>query len=111
MTYGKYEAVIGLEVHAELKTNTKAFCSCGLSFGAVPNSHVCPGCLGMPGTMPVLNRELVGYAIKTGLALNCKIAPYCRFDRKHYFYPDIPTNFQISQLDLPLPPGLPGDRK
>lgn len=102
MTAGKYEAVIGLEVHVELKTNTKAFCSCGLSFGAMPNSHVCPGCLGMPGTMPVLNRGLVEYAIKTGLALNCKIADYCRFDRKHYFYPDIPTNFQISQLDFPI---------
>ncbi len=102
MTTGKYEAVIGLEVHAELKTNTKAFCSCGLSFGAIPNSHVCPGCLGMPGTMPVLNRELVEYAIKTGLALNCKIAEYCRFDRKNYFYPDLPNGFQISQLDLPI---------
>lgn len=98
----EYEAVIGLEVHAELKTNTKAFCSCGLSFGAQPNSHVCPGCLGMPGTIPVLNRGLVEYAIKTGLALNCQIAEYCRFDRKNYFYPDLPNNFQISQLDLPI---------
>lgn len=102
MTTREYEAVIGLEVHAELKTNTKAFCSCGLSFGALPNSHVCPGCLGMPGTIPVLNRGLVEYAIKTGLALNCKIAEYCRFDRKSYFYPDLPNNFQVSQLDLPI---------
>ncbi|MGE5544916.1 MAG: Asp-tRNA(Asn)/Glu-tRNA(Gln) amidotransferase subunit GatB [Bacillota bacterium] len=102
MTAEKYEAVIGLEVHAELKTNTKAFCSCGISFGASPNSHVCPGCLGMPGTIPVLNRGLVEYAIKTGLALNCRIADYCRFDRKNYFYPDLPNNFQISQLDFPI---------
>ena len=99
---GKYEAVIGLEVHVELKTNAKAFCGCELSFGALPNSHVCPGCLGMPGAIPVLNRELVEYAIKTGLALNCQIAGYCRFDRKNYFYPDLPTNYQISQLDLPI---------
>lgn len=102
MTTGRYEAVIGLEVHVELKTKSKAFCGCATSFGALPNSHVCPGCLGMPGTMPVLNREMVEYALKTGLALNCQIAGYCRFDRKNYYYPDIPKNYQISQLDLPI---------
>lgn len=98
----KYEAVIGLEVHVELKTNSKAFCGCATSFGAEPNSNVCPICLGMPGTLPVLNRQMVEYAIKTGLALNCRIAEYSKFDRKNYYYPDLPKNYQISQFDLPI---------
>ncbi|MGO0122538.1 Asp-tRNA(Asn)/Glu-tRNA(Gln) amidotransferase subunit GatB [Desulfothermobacter acidiphilus] len=98
----KYEAVIGLEVHVELKTESKIFCGCRAAFGAEPNTHVCPVCLGLPGTLPVLNRRVVEYAIKAALALNCRITPYCKFDRKNYFYPDLPKNYQISQFDLPL---------
>ncbi|NLW44739.1 MAG: Asp-tRNA(Asn)/Glu-tRNA(Gln) amidotransferase subunit GatB [Syntrophomonadaceae bacterium] len=98
----KYEAVIGLEVHVELKTKSKAFCHCATSFGAEPNTHVCPICLGMPGVLPVLNRQMVEYALMTALALNCRIADYCKFDRKNYFYPDLPKNYQISQYDLPI---------
>ncbi|MBI1858325.1 MAG: Asp-tRNA(Asn)/Glu-tRNA(Gln) amidotransferase subunit GatB, partial [Candidatus Melainabacteria bacterium] len=98
----KYEVVIGLEVHAQLKTKTKIFCSCPINFGADPNTNVCPVCLGMPGVLPVLNKQVVAYAIKTGLSLNCGIAKHCKFDRKQYFYPDLPKNFQISQYDQPI---------
>lgn len=98
----KYEVVIGLEVHAQLKTKTKIFCTCPVDFGAEPNTNVCPVCLGMPGVLPVLNKQVVVYAIKTGLALNCEIAKHCKFDRKQYFYPDLPKNYQISQYDQPI---------
>ncbi len=98
----KYEVVIGLEVHAQLKTKTKIFCSCPVDFGADPNTNVCPVCLGMPGVLPVLNKQVVAYAIKTGLALNCEISKHCKFDRKQYFYPDLPKNYQISQYDQPI---------
>lgn len=98
----KYEAVIGLEVHVELRTRTKAFCSCPNEFGSEPNTNVCPICLAMPGALPVLNKTLLEYGIRTGLALNCKIAHFCKFDRKNYFYPDLPKAYQISQYDFPL---------
>jgi aspartyl-tRNA(Asn)/glutamyl-tRNA(Gln) amidotransferase subunit B len=98
----KYEVVIGLEVHVELRTKTKAFCSCPNDFGSEPNSNVCPVCLAMPGALPVLNKAMLDYGIKTGLALNCEIAHYCKFDRKNYFYPDLPKAYQISQDDFPL---------
>ncbi|MGB4503650.1 MAG: Asp-tRNA(Asn)/Glu-tRNA(Gln) amidotransferase subunit GatB [Syntrophaceticus sp.] len=98
----KYETVIGLEVHVELRTRTKAFCSCPNEFGNEPNTNVCPICLAMPGTLPVLNKALLEYGILTGLALNCKIAKFCKFDRKNYFYPDLPKAYQISQYDFPL---------
>lgn len=97
-----YEMVIGLEVHVELKTKSKIFCSCPTDFGAAPNTQCCPICMGMPGTLPVLNREVVRYAIKAGLATNCQIEPYSKQDRKNYFYPDLPKAYQISQYDLPL---------
>ncbi len=97
-----YEMVIGLEVHVELKTKSKIFCSCPTDFGAAPNTQCCPICMGMPGTLPVLNREVVSYAIKAGLATNCQIEPYSKQDRKNYFYPDLPKAYQISQYDLPL---------
>ena len=98
----KYEAVIGLEVHVELRTKTKAFCPCPNEFGSEPNSNVCPICLAMPGTLPVLNKSLLEYGIKAGLAMNCQIAHYCKFDRKNYFYPDLPKAYQNSQYDFPL---------
>jgi len=97
-----YEAVIGLEVHAQLLTGSKIFCGCRAAFGAPPNSQACPVCLGMPGVLPVLNRRAVEFAIKTAIALDCEIASWCRFARKHYFYPDMPKNYQISQYELPL---------
>ena len=98
----QYEMVIGLEVHCELKTATKIFCSCPTAFGAEPNTQCCPVCTGMPGALPVLNRQVVEYAVKAGLAANCRIAPHSRQDRKNYFYPDLPKAYQISQYDLPL---------
>lgn len=98
----QYEAVIGLEVHAELKTTTKIFCSCPTEFGGEPNTHVCPVCLGLPGVLPVLNRKVLEFAIRAGLALNCEIAGFSKFDRKNYFYPDLPKAYQISQYDLPI---------
>lgn len=98
----KYESVIGLEVHVELKTKTKIFCGCSTEFGAEPNTHVCPVCLGLPGVLPVLNKEVVHFAVKAGLALHCDILRYNKFDRKNYYYPDLPKNFQTSQFDLPI---------
>jgi aspartyl-tRNA(Asn)/glutamyl-tRNA(Gln) amidotransferase subunit B len=97
-----YEAVIGLEVHAELLTKSKMFCGCSTTFGAPPNSHTCPVCLGMPGVLPVINKRGVEFAVRTALALNCRLAPRSRFARKNYFYPDLPKNYQISQYELPL---------
>ncbi len=97
-----YEAVIGLEVHAQLQTNTKIFCGCETAFGEEPNTRTCPVCIGMPGVLPVLNRKAVEYIIKTGLATHCTISPFSRFARKNYFYPDLPKGYQISQYDLPL---------
>jgi len=98
----RYEPVIGLETHVELGTRTKMFCGCTTTFGAEPNSQVCPVCLGLPGSLPVVNRTAIEYTIRIGLALNCTIAAWCRFARKNYFYPDMPKNFQISQYDEPL---------
>ena len=97
-----YEAVIGLEVHVHLKTKTKAFCGCSTLFGQEPNSQVCPVCLGFPGSLPVFNQQALFYALKAALALNCQVQSYTKFDRKNYFYPDLPKNYQISQYDLPL---------
>ncbi|MGE5550656.1 MAG: Asp-tRNA(Asn)/Glu-tRNA(Gln) amidotransferase subunit GatB [Bacteroidota bacterium] len=97
-----YEVVIGLEVHAELKTEAKVFCGCSTKFGQEPNTQTCPICMGFPGVLPVLNRQALAYAIKAGMALNCQIAPYSKFDRKQYFYPDLPKAYQISQYDLPI---------
>ncbi len=98
----EYETVIGLEVHVELATKTKIFCGCSTEFGGEPNTHTCPVCTGMPGSLPVLNKKVVEYAMAVGLAANCQIHQYCRFDRKNYFYPDNPQNYQISQLYLPI---------
>ncbi len=98
----KYDTVIGLEIHAELSTKTKAFCTCDASFGGDPNTHICPVCTGQPGALPIINYEAVNYAIRAGLAFGCDINRYSRFDRKNYFYPDLPKAYQISQLDLPL---------
>lgn len=97
-----YETVIGLEVHVELATKTKIFCGCSTAFGGAPNTHTCPVCTGMPGSLPVLNKEVVNKAIAVGLATNCKITQNCKFDRKNYFYPDNPQNYQISQLYYPI---------
>ena len=97
-----YETVIGLEVHVELATKTKIFCSCSTAFGGAPNTHTCPVCTGQPGSLPVLNKQVVEYAVAVGLATNCQITQYSKFDRKNYFYPDNPQNYQISQLYLPI---------
>lgn len=97
-----YETVIGLEVHVELATRTKIFCACSTAFGGAPNTHTCPVCTGQPGSLPVLNRQVVEYAVAVGLATNCQITQYSKFDRKNYFYPDNPQNYQISQLYLPI---------
>lgn len=98
----EYETVIGLEVHVELATKTKIFCSCSTAFGSAPNTHTCPVCTGMPGSLPVLNKQVVEYAMAVGVATNCQINQYSKFDRKNYFYPDNPQNYQISQLYLPI---------
>lgn len=97
-----YETVIGLEVHVELATKTKIFCACSTAFGSAPNTHTCPVCTGQPGSLPVLNKQVVEYAVAVGLATNCTITQYSKFDRKNYFYPDNPQNYQISQLYLPI---------
>lgn len=98
----QYETVIGLEVHVELATKAKIFCGCSTQFGGLPNTHTCPVCTGMPGSLPVLNKQVVEFALAVGLAANCSIHQYCQFDRKNYFYPDNPQNYQISQLYLPI---------
>src|SRR5664279_5868334 len=98
----RFDPVLGLEVHVELGTATKMFCACPTEFGAPPNTQVCPVCLALPGAMPTINRTAVEYAIRIGLALNCTIAPWCRFARKNYFYPDMPKNSQTSQYDEPI---------
>lgn len=98
----QYEAVIGLEVHAQLLTESKMFCGCSTKFGSEPNTQTCPVCIGMPGVLPVMNKRAFEFTIKTGLAMNCKISSYSRFARKNYFYPDLPKNYQISQYELPL---------
>ena len=98
----QYEAVIGLEIHAQLLTDSKIFCGCSTTFGSEPNTQTCPVCIGMPGVLPVMNRKAVEYVIRTGLAVNCSIAPHSRFARKNYFYPDLPKGYQISQYELPL---------
>jgi aspartyl-tRNA(Asn)/glutamyl-tRNA(Gln) amidotransferase subunit B len=98
----KFEPVIGLEVHAQLKTRSKIFCGCSTEFGAEPNTHVCPVCLGMPGVLPVLNKKVVEYALRMAIATHCRISPESRFARKNYFYPDLPKGYQISQYELPI---------
>lgn len=98
----KYDTVIGLEIHAELSTNTKVFCTCSAEFGGAPNTHICPVCTGQPGALPIINHAAVEYAVRAGLSFGCEINRYSRFDRKNYFYPDLPKAYQISQLDLPL---------
>jgi len=101
----RYEPVIGLEVHAQLQTKTKIFCGCSTRFGDAPNSNVCPVCLGLPGTLPVLNKRVVEMAVRASLALNCTVHEHSRFARKNYFYPDLPKGYQISQYELPLATG------
>lgn len=98
----EYETVIGLEIHVELKTESKIFCSSSTAFGGEPNAHICPVCLGLPGVLPVFNKKVLEYAMRAALALNCEVARFCKFDRKNYYYPDLPKNYQISQYDLPL---------
>ena len=98
----EYEIVIGMEIHVELGTKTKIFCSCPTEFGQDENTHTCPVCLGMPGVLPVLNEKVVEYATRAGLALNCEIAHFSKMDRKNYFYPDLPKAYQTSQFDLPI---------
>src|SRR3990172_9218630 len=97
-----YTIIIGLEVHVQLLTESKLFCGCSTRFGAPPNTQTCPVCLGMPGVLPVMNRRAFELSLKTALALNCRIAPFTRWDRKNYYYPDLPKNYQISQYDLPF---------
>src|SRR3954462_8452112 len=97
-----YRIVIGLEVHVQLLTRTKLFCGCSTQFGLPPNSATCPVCIGMPGVLPVMNRRAFDLALRTALALNCEIAPFTKGDRKNYYYPDLPKNYQISQYDLPF---------
>ncbi len=97
-----YEVVIGLEVHAQLLTRSKIFCGCSTAFGAAPNAHVCPVCLALPGALPVLNRQVVELAVRTGLALGCVVQPRSVFARKNYFYPDLPKGYQISQYEAPI---------
>ncbi len=102
MSEAKYTIVVGLEIHVHLAANTKMFCGCELAYGAEPNTRVCPVCLGMPGSLPVMNKKAVEFAIMTGIALNCRIPSFTKWDRKSYYYPDLPKNYQISQYDLPL---------
>ena len=97
-----YDLIVGLEVHVQLQTQSKLFCGCCTSFGAQPNTQTCPVCTGMPGALPVLNRRALQLAIRTGLALNCDIATFTKWDRKNYFYPDLPKGYQVSQFDLPV---------
>src|SRR5207302_3728519 len=97
-----YRIVIGLEVHVQLLTRTKLFCGCSTRFGLPPNSATCPVCIGLPGVLPVMNRRAFDLALKAALALNCRIAPFTKWDRKNYYYPDLPKNYQISQYDLPF---------
>lgn len=97
-----YRIVIGLEVHVQLKTNTKLFCRCSTQFGSPPNTQVCPVCLGLPGALPVLNKKAIDLAVRAGIALGCDIAPITKWDRKNYFYPDLPKGYQTSQFDLPI---------
>jgi len=102
MSQLQYKVLVGLEIHVQLCTKTKMFCSCAAEFGQAPNSRVCPVCLGMPGVLPVMNKQALEYAILVGLALNCQVATFTKWDRKSYYYPDLPKNYQISQYDLPL---------
>lgn len=97
-----YEAIIGIETHVQLATMTKAFCSCAYSYGSQPNSCICPVCMGLPGALPVLNSKVIEYAVMLGVALNCKLSLNSKFDRKQYFYPDLPKGYQISQFDIPI---------
>ena len=98
----QYKVMVGLEIHVQLCTKSKMFCGCAVEFGRQPNSRVCPVCLGMPGVLPVMNKQAFEYAVLVGLALNCEIAQFTKWDRKSYYYPDLPKNYQISQYDLPL---------
>jgi aspartyl-tRNA(Asn)/glutamyl-tRNA(Gln) amidotransferase subunit B len=97
-----YEAIIGIETHVQLSTLTKAFCGCPYNYGAQPNTSICPVCMGLPGALPVLNSKVIEFAVKLGLALNCKLSFNSKFDRKQYFYPDLPKGYQISQFDIPI---------
>src|SRR6478735_10978650 len=97
-----YTTIIGLEVHVQLSTSSKLFCGCSTKFGAEPNTQTCPVCCGLPGTLPVMNREAFRLSLKAALALNCRIASFTKWDRKNYYYPDLPKNYQISQYDLPF---------